>query len=233
MSNHKVYLSESNQESNMGADGITEEARMNQLAHDVGDILTQRGITVYYNNPNWTLTQIVNDSNARQPDLHIAIHSNAGGGTGTETWCYGIDGTDSARFGSLLQAALVGALGLRDRGIKDSLTPGHRWAEVVNTNATAVLTEVFFHDNLSDIHVFNHRYLQVVNAMADAVKQWFNVATTPEPPPALSDIAVLQQAGIINSPDYWLGIAATGQAARGDYVNALIRNVADYVRRSK
>lgn len=46
-------------------------------------------------------------------------------------------------------------------------------------------------------------------------------------------IAVLQQSGIIASPDYWLGIAATGQDAKGDYVMALIRNVADYVRRSK
>lgn len=235
MGNRRVYLSASNQEANLGADGVTEEVRMQLLARDVGAILEQRGVTVYYNDPSWTLSQIVNDSNARQPDLHIAIHSNAGGGSGTETWCYGVEGTDSAKFGALLQAALVGALGLPDRGIKDSLTPGHRWAEVVQTRATAVLTEVMFHDTLADIQVFNHTYLQVVNAMANVIGDWLDGVgeTIPQTQPVLSDIEVLRQAGVINSPDYWVSISGTGQPAQCEYVDALIRNMADYVRRSK
>jgi len=177
MSSPSVYLSASNQENNLGVDGVSEESRMNVLVRDVGNILTNRGIAVYYNDPAWSLSQIVADSNAKKPDLHVAVHTNAGGGTGTETWCYGISGTNSAAFGSKLQAALVGTLELRDRGIKDSSVPGYRWAEVVNTQATAVLTELFFHDNTEDVERYNQRYQRVVASMADAISEWFNIST--------------------------------------------------------
>lgn len=177
MSSPSVYLSASSQESNLGIDGVSEEARMNVLVRDVGNILASRGVKVYYNDPAWGLSKIVSDSNAKQPDLHIAVHTNAGGGTGTETWCYGISGTNSAAFGSKLQAALVGTLELRDRGIKDSSVHGFRWAEVVNTNATSVLTEVFFHDNAEDVKRYKQRYQRVVAAMADAVSEWFDLST--------------------------------------------------------
>ena len=177
MNSPSVYLSASSQENNLGVDGVSEEARMNVLVHDVGSILTSRGITIYYNDPDWSLSRIVADSNAKQPDLHIAVHTNAGGGTGTETWCYGISGTNSAAFGSRLQAALVATLELRDRGIKDSSVPGYRWAEVVNTNATSVLTEVFFHDNAEDVDRYNQRYQRVVASIADAISEWFNIST--------------------------------------------------------
>ena len=33
-----------------------------------------------------TLQQVVADSNAKKPDLHFALHSNAGGGSGAECW---------------------------------------------------------------------------------------------------------------------------------------------------
>ena len=174
-----VYLSPSNQDGNIGADGISEEVRMNALAREVGLVLTSRGITVYYNHPNWTLEQIINDSNSKNPDLHISIHSNAGGGSGTETWCNEISGTSSAHFGSRLQAALVGALDLPDRGIKDSTVPGFRWAEVVRTSATAVLTEIFFHDNAADILRFNQRRNSVIQAMAGVIMEWFDLAEPP------------------------------------------------------
>lgn len=177
MTSPSVYLSASNQENNLGVDGVSEESRMNVLVREVGNLLTSRGITVYYNDPTWSLSKIVSDSNAKKPDLHIAVHTNAGGGSGTETWCYGISGTNSAAFGSKLQAALVGTLELRDRGIKDSSVPGYRWAEVVNTNATAVLTELFFHDNAEDVERYNQRYQRVVESMADTISEWFNIST--------------------------------------------------------
>ena len=87
-----------------------------------------------------------------------------------------------------------------------------------------------------DIPVIGHKDVQAT-ACPGKLFPWADLNTKlakPAPASPMSDaIAVLQQAGIIASPDYWLGIAATGQPARGDYVNALIRNVADYVRRSK
>lgn len=88
-----------------------------------------------------------------------------------------------------------------------------------------------------DIPVIGHKDVQAT-ACPGKLFPWADLTARLAKPvapasPMADAIAVLQQSGIIASPDYWLGIAATGQAARGDYVNALIRNVADYVRRSK
>lgn len=178
-----VYLSASCQEKNIGVDGISEEERLQQLARNVAAFLRPVGITVFLNKPEWSLSQIVADSNARKPDLHIALHSNAGGGSGTETWCYGITDTDSAKFGRRLQAALHGILGLPDRGTRDVSTPGHRWAEVIQTNATAVLTEIFFHDNQEDIQRFIERRQAVTEAIAEVICNWFGVCLHPQPAP--------------------------------------------------
>lgn len=170
-----VYLSASTQENNKGTDGISEEQRMNALARDVGDIVTKAGISVLYNDSRWLPADIVADSNLKEPDLHLALHTNAGGGTGIETWTYKLSGTQSAAFGRNLQTALVATLGLNDRGLKDATVKGHRWDEVYKTKATAVLTEVFFHDNASDIARFNERRLQLIRAIAQVICEWFEI----------------------------------------------------------
>jgi len=172
---YSVYLSGSAQEHNAGVDGIIEEDRMQALVKDIAIILRAAGIIVYVNDPNWTLKQIIADSNNKVPNLHLALHSNAGGaGTGTETWCYKKAGTKSSIFGKALQIALVSTLGLHDRGIKDA-TIDNNIGEVLNTHATAVLTELFFHDNMADITRFTERRQAVVEAIANVVLQWFGI----------------------------------------------------------
>lgn len=177
----RVYLSPSVQEGNFAVDGITEEDRMQALARDVAVLLRTAGIEVFLNDPSWTLAKIVADSNNRKPDLHVALHTNAGGGTGTETWSYKTTGTRSSEFGQLLQGALVDALELTDRGVKDATIKGYRWADAYDTDATAVLAELFFHDNAGDLARFNERREKVVYAIAGAICEWFGLAH-PKPP---------------------------------------------------
>jgi hypothetical protein len=86
-----------------------------------------------------------------------------------------LTGTKSAEFGQRLQKALVENLKLPDRGIKDGTVPGSRLAEVVQTKATAVLTELFFHDNTGDIARFKERRLAVMEAIARVVCEWFGI----------------------------------------------------------
>lgn len=174
---HSIYLSASAQEKNIGADGVSEETRMQALAKDIAAILSARGLAVYLNRPEWSLGEIIEDSNNKVPNLHLALHSNAGGGTGVETWCYKTSGTRSAEFGAKLQAAVVDAIGLSDRGIKDGTAPGSVLGEVKRTHATAVLIELFFHDNLGDIAAFKHNRQKVIDAIVAVVLDWFEIKT--------------------------------------------------------
>lgn len=177
----KVYLSPSNQVHNVGVDGITEADRMRALAARVKDLLEMAGATVLMSKPGMTPAEVAADSNAQSPDLHICLHSNAGepGASGTETWCYVRTNSTSTALGRNLQARVVQALGLPDRGVRDVDTPGHHWTEVVQTHAPAALIEIFFHDNLADITAFTAR------------RDWVAVAIT---------LAILET---LQSPEAW------------------------------
>lgn len=187
---HSIYLSASTQEKNIGADGVSEEKRMQELARDIAATLSARGLAVYLNRPEWSLGEIIEDSNRRNPGLHLALHSNAGGGTGVETWCYKTSGTKSAEFGAKLQDAVVKAIGLSDRGIKDATVPGHRLSEVYSTKATACLIELFFHDRLFDVAAFTRNRQAVIDAIVSVVLNWFGLTVRKDFPTEMMDFAV-------------------------------------------
>lgn len=52
---------------------------MNRIADIIEKRLKDDGYVVYRNNPNETLKQIVQQSNKINPDIHVALHSNASG----------------------------------------------------------------------------------------------------------------------------------------------------------
>ena len=85
-----------------------------------------------------------------------------------------------------------------------------------------------------DIPVIGHKEVQST-ACPGQFFPWADLNTKlakPVPANPIADaIAQLQQAGVINSPDYWLGMVATGQPAKAEYVTALMINMADYLRR--
>ncbi len=87
-----VYLSPSVQDFNIGVgDYGTEEERMNEVADVVENLLKQYGVTVYRNTPSMTLAQIVADSNSKNVDAHVALHSNAsatGEARGVEVYAF-------------------------------------------------------------------------------------------------------------------------------------------------
>jgi N-acetylmuramoyl-L-alanine amidase len=174
---HTLYLSGSVQEHNQTVIGKSEEVIMQEFARNIGLAIQRRTdqIDIHLNRPEMTLAEVIADSNNRHPDLHLALHSNAGGGNGTETWAWP-PGTNSYAFATLLQGKVVAALGLPDRGVKD----GRHLAEVGKTNSTAVLIEVFFHDNESDMARFRERYAEVRDAIAEAVIEWFGIGEQTE-----------------------------------------------------
>ena len=80
-----IFLSPSVQQFNVGyGDYGTEEYRMNRITDYVENLLKQEGYTVYRNDKEDTLKQVVQKSNDVNPAIHVSIHSNASGSPGAQ-----------------------------------------------------------------------------------------------------------------------------------------------------
>jgi len=153
----KVYLSPSTQDKNVGyGDYGTEEQRMNQLAVLVSDLLIYNGFTVVKNKPEMTLAQVVADSNAQAPDIHVALHSNAMGtgvnttARGCEVFAYMVDGkiTNSQKLATFVYNELSAITPTADKGVQNGALT--KFAEIISVKATSILIEHAFHDNPED-----------------------------------------------------------------------------------
>lgn len=80
----RVYISPSSQEYNIGTGSFgTEETAMNKIADALLLLLNKDGrFAVKRNTPVMDVYQMAADSNNFKADIHISIHSNAGGGAG-------------------------------------------------------------------------------------------------------------------------------------------------------
>lgn len=144
----RIYISPSSQESNVGIGAFgTEEAEMNKIADGLMPLLANDGrFEVKRNIPGMDVYEMAEDSNHFKADIHIAIHSNAGGGEGTEVYAFG-PATNSERLAQALYRHVAPLSPGADRGIK--YNPA--LLEVGNSvHATSALIEVGFHDNARD-----------------------------------------------------------------------------------
>lgn len=178
----KIYLSGSTQNENVGVAGYgTEAYRMNQLADRVKYWIQQgKGdIQVFRNHSQMNLAQSVNDSNDKNVDLHFAIHSNAGNpGKGTEIYYYN-DDKDGKRLATLIYDAVAPLTISPDRGVKsDHVLYNNGLYELRETNATAVLIETMFHDNITDVLDYLSKIEQIGKAMAKAIYVYFGMNYT-------------------------------------------------------
>lgn len=109
------------------------------------------------------LKDAVNCSNDNIADLFISIHLNAGGGHGSEIYTWKGQQTDRAR--KVLNN--LASIGFKDRGIKD----GSKLYVIKNTKCEAMLIEICFVDNKSDIDLFNNLgYEEIAKSIVNAIK---------------------------------------------------------------
>lgn len=176
----KVYVSPSTQGANMYAGGLgTEKQHMQDIGGLVEQHLVRCGFEVRCNKPEMTLTQAVSDSNAWGPEAHVAIHSNAGGGQGTECWHY----TGSTKGQALALAVYNEVAQLTpasDRGVKYTLD----LYEVAKTSAPACILEVAFHDRAEEAAWIVAHKAELAEAIAKGVCKYFGVVWVPGPQPA-------------------------------------------------
>ena len=144
----RIYISPSSQEHNLGIGPFgTEETAMNKIADALMPLLANDGrFEVRRNTPDMDVYQMAADSNNFKADIHIAIHSNAGGGEGTEVYAFG-PVTNSERLAQVLYKQVAPLSPGSDRSVKYNpalLEVGDR------VSATSALIEVGFHDNALD-----------------------------------------------------------------------------------
>lgn len=170
-----IYLSPSAQEYNIGFGNFgSEEYRMNRIADIVERLLKQRGYTVYRNNPENSLSQIVKESNEINPDIHVALHSNASGGQGLgrgpEIYVNrpGIRADMLAKdiYEQIEKIYPEPELG---RGVLYSTN----LYEIRETLAPAVLLEIAFHDNEKDATWIMENEQQIAEAITKGIDNYF------------------------------------------------------------
>lgn len=140
----KIYISPSTQEHNAYAGGGNEEQYMRALATNVCTLLVQAGHQVKMGG-TVSATSNANDANAWGAEAYYALHTNAGGGHGTEVWHY-TGSVKGKAMAEKLYARVAPATAFPDRGIKSNTT----FAELRIPRAPAALVEMAFHDNLPE-----------------------------------------------------------------------------------
>lgn len=104
-------------------------------------------------------------ANASGANLFVAIHFNAGGGTGCEVWHY-TSSSSAKSYAAKVSSQLASKMGLKNRGAKGSTG----LYVLKHTTMTAILVEVCFVDTKSDCDTYNRvGYQAVAAAIADAI----------------------------------------------------------------
>lgn len=188
----KVYLSPSTQEKNIGAGNYgTEEYRANLICNTTEKELKRHGITVYRNKPTMTLTQVVEDSNNKDLDIHFAIHTNAYNkkSRGAEGFCYKLNDNKYAKGYNLIKSVYTKISAITptaDRGIKQGYNfygTGKHMYELAYTKVPAALIEIAFHDNIDDATWIINNMDLIGITIAKGILEYFGVKYITEEKP--------------------------------------------------
>lgn len=149
MAAKKIYISPSNQNKNAYAYGNTNECvQCNRIAEALEKHLKRNGYEVKRAPKGQEMNKSISDSNKWGADVHIPIHTNAGGGKGALVMVYSKT-APNLKYAQPVYDALKaispngGGYGVRT----DVDVCKHTLGEIQNTSATAVYVEAEFHDN--------------------------------------------------------------------------------------
>lgn len=167
-----VFLDSSNQKDNIGVGNYGDEATRMNFSMDMVKYYIEKGnggITVYRNNINMSLYETVKMANDLNVNIYVAGHSNAGGGKGTEGYFYP-GSADGERLATCLYNRIAPITISPDRGVKSE-----DFYVLRNTNMTASLIEVMFHDNLVDVTDYLNKIDLIAKAYALGIYDYFGI----------------------------------------------------------
>lgn len=161
----KIYISPSDQWSNKTVTGNTEANQCGKIARSLSTILNRRGnITlVGDNSKEKTYRNRVVESNKFGSDLHICIHTNAGGGQGTLVLCS--DKSKDNQYVKSVYESVAKLTPSKDKGIQ---TRSDLY-EINATKAVCIYIEVDFHDNMESEKWIEANIDNIALAIADGI----------------------------------------------------------------
>ena len=136
----KIYLSPSSQSNNACSGGDTEAKHCRAIAESAKKYLEKNGYYVKLASSSLDVSGRIKDSNNWGADVHIPIHTNAGGGDGTLVMCY--TGCASNKYVKSVYNAVASVSPGKDDGVKVRTD----LAEITGTKAMCVYVECEFHD---------------------------------------------------------------------------------------
>lgn len=168
----KIYLSPSNQNGNSYKYGNTNECdQCNRIADAAKTALERCGFTVKKAPKGQTMSTSIAESNAWGADLHLPIHTNAGGGNGTMCMVYSNSAENMKYANPIYKAVQAVTPGKVNYGVQVRSD----LAELNATNCIAVYTEVDFHDNADIAKWIINNPQTIGEAFAKGVCQAFGV----------------------------------------------------------
>lgn len=171
----KVYLNPSVQIRNLYVNNLGDEGKnMNDIVeYMVEDLCNVNYIDLKYNLSYLSLSESVKESNQFGADIHFALHSNAGGGNGSEI--YTSKNNEFAKY--IYERYTKGIGNYEKRGVKSN----SNLYEIKNSKAeNRVLLELLFHDNAKEAQyiVDNKKYIASIlsEGIKDYIKEfYFNI----------------------------------------------------------
>ena len=168
--NITLYINPSVQYSNLYTNNLGNEGKhMNDISILLVSMLdSYTNITVFSNNsmPGKSLSESVLESNNKNVDYHLAIHSNAGGGKGSEIFY----SQTSYNFSKSILDSLNEVLPYKTRGLKDGSKALY---EIKSTKASACLLEILFHDEISQATFIVENKPLIAKAIYEGIVSYF------------------------------------------------------------
>ena len=171
-----IYINPSVQYTNAYYGSLGNEGQhMNDISKELVYLLdTYTNLIVYSNNalPGMSLSKSVAESNKFNVDYHLALHSNAGGGKGSEIF----HTKSSYNFSKSILNSLNEILPYNTRGLKDGSKALY---ELKNTTASASLLEILFHDDYNQAKYIIDNKKEIAKAIYEGIvlyflEKWYN-----------------------------------------------------------
>ena len=188
----KVYLSPSNQDENLYAWGnTTEMEQCNRIAEYARIALERCGFEVKKALKGLAMDVSIAESNKWGADLHLPIHTNAGGGAGTVVFVYNNADCNTKIAKPIYKAVQDFSIGTVDYGVRAD----PRLKELNSTLATAVYVEVDFHDNPDIAKWIVNNVWGIGEAICRGICEAYNVIYVPVDTPVNSRTIYRVQVG--------------------------------------
>lgn len=179
-----LFLSPSTQEFNPYVGGGNEEYYMNVIADEMIPYLRSSGIQYTRNDPEGNVTQSINQSNAGNYDLHLALHSNAAPESlsgllrGTDVYYY--PGSENSMRAAEIIAANFKKIYPNPDDVK--AVPTTDLSELSRTRAPALLIEIAYHDNPEDADWIRNNTEEIARNLVQSLTEYFGIPfISPQP----------------------------------------------------